>query len=208
MEFSPYEFSPYIAFIHFTKVFDTVNRTLLFKILSKIGCPPKLLRLIELLYSNVMTLVIDGELSKSFEYKCGEKQGCKHASTLYGIYAAVLLFVAFKDIKHNHSILIRFRMGDNLFDLRRLKANFKVLYEFLREAQYADDIALFSDTPDGLQNLLAAYSNTSKRFGLKINAKKTEVMCLGQNVNFFGDGVKVNSVNRFKYLGSFSKTVH
>ena len=28
-------------------------------------------------------------------------------------------------------------------------------------------------------------------------------MCLGQNVDFFVNGVKINSVNRFKYLGSF-----
>ena len=55
------------------------------------------------------------------------KQGCMLAPTLYGIYAAVLLFVAFKDIKHNHSVLIRFRMDGNLFDLRRLKAKSKVL---------------------------------------------------------------------------------
>ena len=40
----------YIAFIDFTKAFDTVNRPLLFKLLSKIGCPPNLLKTIQLLY--------------------------------------------------------------------------------------------------------------------------------------------------------------
>lgn len=193
----------YIAFIDFTKAFDTVNRPLLFKILVKIGCPPKLVKLIELLYANVKAqLIIDGELSKLFDYNCGVKQGCKLAPTLYGIYAAILLWVAFKDIKHDHSILIRFRTNGNLFDIRRLKAKTKVFYHFLREAQYADDIALFSDTAIGLQNLLNAYNIASKRMGLTINANKTEIMCLGPDTDFLIDEVKLNNVDRFKYLGS------
>lgn len=34
----------YIAFVDFTKAFYTVNRELLFSILSKLGCPPKLIQ--------------------------------------------------------------------------------------------------------------------------------------------------------------------
>ena len=57
----------YIAFIDFTKAFDTVNRQLLFSILKKIGCPTKLINLIKLLYTNVKArLIVDGELSKFF----------------------------------------------------------------------------------------------------------------------------------------------
>lgn len=109
----------------------------------------------------------------------GVKQGCKLAPTLFGIYAAVLLLIAFKDIKHNNSILIRFRTDGKFFDLRRLKANSKVFYEFIREAQYADDIAVMSNTGPRLQSLLTAYNAASKRFGLRINADKTEVLCIG-----------------------------
>ena len=93
----------YITFIDFTKAFDTANRQLLFSILEKIGCPLKLIKLIKLLYINVKArLIVDGELSKLFEYNSGVKQGCKLAPTLFGIYAAVLLLVASKDIKHSH----------------------------------------------------------------------------------------------------------
>ena len=194
----------YIAFIDFTKAFDTVNRSMLFSILEKIGCPPKLIKLIKLLYTDVKArLIIDGELSKLFNYNSGVKQGCKLAPTLFGIYAAILLLLAFKDIKHDHSILIRFRTNGKFFDLRRLKSKSKVLYDFIREAQYADDIAIMSNSSFGLQALLDAYNSASKRFGLQINAGKTEVLCMGPETVFFVDKTPLENINRFKYLGSF-----
>ena len=50
------------------------------------------------------TLCIDGELSNPIEYNSGVKQGCKLAPTLFGMYAAVLLYLAFKDINPCYSI--------------------------------------------------------------------------------------------------------
>lgn len=47
----------YIAFIDLTKGFDLVSRVGLFKILPKIGCPPKLQRLIESFHSNMQRTV-------------------------------------------------------------------------------------------------------------------------------------------------------
>ena len=91
----------------------------------------------------------------------------------------------------------------NIFDLKRLKSKTKVLYEFLREAQYADDIAIMSGSSIGLQTLLTAYNITSQKFGQKINAKKTEVMCTGPDCDFFVDDIKLKNVERFKYLGSY-----
>ena len=130
-------------------------------------------------------------------------QGCKFAPTLFGIYAAVLLLVAFKDFKLSHSILKRFRTDGKLFDLRRLKTKSKVMYEFIREAQYADDIAVMSDYAEGLQELLDAYNATAKRFRLRINAGKTEVLCMGPEVIFFVNEIPLKYVDRFKYLSSF-----
>ena len=45
---------------------------------------------------------------------------------------------------------------------------------YIREAQYADEIAMFSDSSEDLQSLLTSYHLAAKRFGLQINAKKTE----------------------------------
>ena len=57
----------YIVFVDFTKAFDTVNRDFLFKILGKLGCPPKFIRLIQSLYSEVNArLIVDGVLTEPF----------------------------------------------------------------------------------------------------------------------------------------------
>ena len=47
----------YLAFIDLTKAFAMVNRTGLFKLLEKIGCPPKLLSIIASLHVNIMALL-------------------------------------------------------------------------------------------------------------------------------------------------------
>lgn len=193
----------YIVFVDFTKAFDTVNREFLFKILGKIGCPPKFVRLIQSLYTQVNArLVVDGALTEPFEYRSGVKQGCKLAPTLYGIYAAVLLLLAYENIGHQFSIKIRFRYDGDLFDLKRLRAKTKIFLDFIREAQYADDIAIFSDSPLGLQTLLTAYNDMAKRMGLSINIKKTETMSIGPEEQFFIDDTPLKSVSQFKYLGS------
>ena len=98
----------YIVFVDFTKAFDTVNREFLFKILGKLGCPPKFTRLIHSLYSQVHArLIVDGILTEPFEYNSGAKQGCKLAPMLYGIY--LLLLLAYENVGHQFSIKIRFR---------------------------------------------------------------------------------------------------
>ena len=134
-------------------------------------------------------------LQAPFECNSGVKQGCKLAPTLYGIYAAVLLWLAYKDIKHNHSIKVRFRYDGDLFDLRRLKSKTKVLALYIREAEYADDVAIFSDTPAGLQILLTAYNALARKMGLCINTTKTETMCIGPEAEFFIDQTKLKNVD-------------
>ena len=66
---------------------------------------------------------------------------------------------------------------------------------YIQEAQYADDIALFSNRAEDLQDLLSAYNHVSKEMGLQINTSKTETMSIGTQVVF--------QVNNVKYLGSY-----
>ena len=75
----------YLAFIDLTKAFDLVSRTGLFKLLKKIGCPPKFLSIIESLQVNMHgTVSFDGEISEPFKIDSGVKQGCVPAPTLLG----------------------------------------------------------------------------------------------------------------------------
>ena len=47
----------YLAVINLTKAFDLVSWTELFKLLEKIGCPPKLLSIIASFYVNTLDTV-------------------------------------------------------------------------------------------------------------------------------------------------------
>ena len=114
-----------------------------------------------------------------------------------------MLYLAFKDISPCYSIKVRFRYDGDLFDLRRLKSKTKIFTKYIREAQYADDIAIFTNDGTALQCLLSAYSNLSLKMGLTINIKKTETMIVGEQLNFYIDGHKLKRVDRFKYLGSY-----
>ena len=71
----------YIAYVDFVKAFDRVNHDLLSIILGKLGCPSKFIRIIRKLYTDVSArLIVDGELTQSFQYYSGVKQGCKLVS--------------------------------------------------------------------------------------------------------------------------------
>ena len=118
----------YIAYVDFVKAFDRVNHDLLSIILGKLGCPSKFIRIIRKLYTDVSArLIVDGELTQSFQYYSGVKQGCKLALTLFGMYAAVLLLLAFKDIAHKFSVPIS---ADGVF-LELLVHGGRCLWTFL-----------------------------------------------------------------------------
>ncbi|XP_033120196.1 uncharacterized protein LOC117119470 [Anneissia japonica] len=60
----------FIAFVDLTKAFHTISRAGLYKILEKIGCPPKLLNLIHSFHKHKHgTVQFDGSTSNSFALK-------------------------------------------------------------------------------------------------------------------------------------------
>ena len=76
-----------------------------------------------------------------------------------------------------------------------------------RAALFTHDGALVALSAEEMQKIVDAFSNASKKFGLKINIKKTEVLYLPnstrtQEVDIMVDGNKLNSVLEFTYLRS------
>ena len=75
--------------------------------------------------------------------------------------------------------------------------------------QYADDCAIVAHTHSDLQVLIAALNEIYKRFGLKMNAQKTEVMSRNVDTNTSDseqitvDSAMLENLSNFKYLGSF-----
>ena len=74
--------------------------------------------------------------------------------------------------------------------------------------QYADDCAIVSHSPQGLQSVLDAAVRAYSRMGLTINTAKTEVICQwSTNIPptppiFTVAGEKLSVVPSFRYLGS------
>ena len=168
----------YIAFIDPTKAFDLVSRDGLFKVLPKIGCPPKLQSMIESFHTDTKgTVQFNGSFSETFEIRSGVKQGCVLAPMLFGTFFGLLL-------KHvldttTEGIHFRTRSDDMLFNLARLRANTKLRKDLIRDMLFADDAAVATHTQEELLSLMDCFSQACMYFGLTISLKKTNL--LGQN---------------------------
>ena len=102
-------------FVDFTKAFDTVGRTGLWKLLRKYGCTDKFTSLVESLHTGMMASVSDGtNSSDSFGVTNGVKQGCVLAPTLFSIFLSAMLEEAFKDL--NDGVYIQTRQDADLYN--------------------------------------------------------------------------------------------
>ena len=165
----------YIAFIDLTQAFDLVSRDGLFKVLPKIGCPPKLQSMIESFYTDTKgTVQINGSFSETFEIRSGVKQGCVLAPMLVGTVFGLLL----KHVLDTATEGIYFRTSSNdwLFNLAHLRAKTKVRKDLIRDMLFADDAAVATHTQEELQSLMDCFSQACKEFGLTIIQKKTNVL--------------------------------
>eukprot|EP00745_Piridium_sociabile_P017961 TRINITY_DN26814_c0_g1_i11.p1 TRINITY_DN26814_c0_g1~~TRINITY_DN26814_c0_g1_i11.p1 ORF type:complete len:515 (+),score=121.07 TRINITY_DN26814_c0_g1_i11:351-1895(+) len=192
----------FLAFIDLTKAFDMVSRDGLFKILEKIGCPPKLLSMIRSFHEDMKgTVQYDGATSDAFNIRSGVKQGCVLAPTLFGIFFAVLLKHAFG--ASTEGVYLHTRSDGRLFNLTRLKAKRKIRGVTIRDMLFADDAALATHTESELQRLMDRFSKACEEFGLTVSLQKTNVMV--QNAE--PPSVTINDhtlevVSQFTYLGS------
>jgi len=153
------------SFIDLTKIFDSIDRSALWAVLLKIGCPPEFDNIIRSFHEGMRAAVIEnGEMSLDFDVINGTKQGCVLAPLLFTIFFAMMLRVAFKDCEagtpsHYHT-------DGDVFDLLRLQAKTKVQLAVIRDLLFADDCALVVRTPAELQLLFDQFFSATKRFSL------------------------------------------
>ena len=193
----------YISFIDLTKAFDLVSRDGLFKILPKIGCPPKLANIIQSFHNDMKgTVLFNGNSSDPFPINNGVKQGCVLAPTLFGIFFSLVLKHAFGNSLEG--VFLRTRFDGKLFNLSRLKANTKVTELLIRDLLFADDAAVATHSEQSLQNLMKKFSDACDNFGLTISLKKTEILTQETETPpaiKIGDH-QLSVVEQFTYLGS------
>ena len=199
----------YVVFIDFSKAFDTVSRQGLWCVLKKYGCTERFINLIEALHTGMQASVsMCNTRSKEFEVTNGVKQGCVLAPTLFSIYLAAMLEVAFKD--STEGVYIQTRKDADLFNISHFKAKTKTRLKIVREMLFADDSALVAHSEEDIQHLVDRFAGAATQFSLKINIKKTE--CLYQPPKFHSAAIQpavisinsepLTSCKHFTYLGS------
>ena len=183
----------YCAFVDFTKAFDYVVRDNLWYKLIKYGLRGRVLNIIMSIYSSVKSRVKhNNHLGNEFYCGLGVRQGeC----------LSPLLFSLFLNDIEDHFV----QSGIEGLDIEMVKV-FMLLY--------ADDIVIFGNSANQLQEGLNLLSEYCQKWKLTVNAAKTKVMVfrkggiLPRNL-----GNQIEIVKSFKYLGivftaggSFSET--
>ena len=185
-----------LTFIDFRKAFDTIHRGKLIEILRAYGVPDKMIEAIEATYSETWAKVrtADGE-TETFQILAGVLQG----DTL-----APFLFIVALDSALRRAI--EGREEELGFTLQK-RASRRVAAKMVTDLDFADDIALLSDTVEQACTLLLVVEKECKNIGLGLNAKKTKVMPINIKANEVNvktmDGTQLDVVDDFKYLGSW-----
>ncbi|BHF69379.1 hypothetical protein SprV_0301242300 [Sparganum proliferum] len=110
---------PYSTVGDLTKVFDTVNRDGLWKIMQKFGCPGRFIQMLRQLDDGMMERVTDnGAVSEAFVVTNGVKQGCVLAPTLFSLKFSAMLLDAYGD--ERPEIHIAYRTDGHLLNHRRM----------------------------------------------------------------------------------------
>ncbi|XP_063591300.1 uncharacterized protein LOC134768401 [Penaeus indicus] len=196
-----------LLFIDLTEAFDTVNRPALWAILSKLGWPPRFVKIIRSFHDGILGRVIEnGDASDPFSVANGVKQGCVLAPTLFSLLFAQMLSAALA--RTNAGVTVHYRTDGDFFNIRRLKSHSKVRQAVVRDFLFADDCAIAAHSEEDLQELADCFATAAKMFGLTISIKKTEVLRqLAPNTtrppsNITMDGNALKNVESFKHLGS------
>ena len=175
----------YVCFVDYEKAFDRVDWTKLMEILCNIGIDLRDRKLIWNLYKgqSAYVRVADG-YSAACEIGRGVRQGCSLSPLLFIIYDEAMMKEATENTKDGISV-----GGHTVSTLR-----------------FADDKAVVASSQKELQNLMDNVNNVTKKYGMKINVKKTKVMCISRTgshkLKIIIEGQRVEQVTQFKYLGS------
>ena len=178
----------YVAFLDFSKAFDTISHSGLFLKLMERNVPLCFLLLIIFWYSNMYyDCRWGGSKSESFPVKCGTKQGGILSPDFFSIYIDDLIVI-----------------------LRRKGVGCHILEYFLACILFADDVTLMAPMRDAMQQLLNDCAAYCSRFCLKFNVSKTKIMVFGKisaqisslaRISLSGDLIEF--VTSCRYLGFF-----
>ena len=86
--------------------------------------------------------------------------------------------------------------------LDEAQAGIKIAWRNINNLIYADDTTLVSESEKELESLFMKVKEESEKVGLKLNIQKTKIMASGLNTSWHKNGVKMETVTGFIFLGS------
>ena len=151
----------YTCFVDLRKAFDTVPRIKLFySLLHDYSIGGKFLKFLQEIYTeNQIFVKLSDGLLQPFTTTTGVKQGCVFSPTLFNLFINKICEIfdeSCKPVKINN-------------------VNVSCLL-------WADDLLLFSETAEGLQNAINKMNDFYEKLDLKINIKKTKIIIFNKVV--------------------------
>ena len=175
----------FCGFLDVKKAYDSVLRETLWGVLREYGVNGNLLGAIQALYEGSEAAVrIDGRLSDWFRINIGVKQGCGMSPWLFNLYMDVLLRKALNGTDGVH-------IGESI----------------VPALAYADDVVVFGKNEEQLGRMIERIHAVGKNMNLVLNVDKCKVLVFERSdlvteCNVLVDGVNLEQVNEFVYLGS------
>ena len=149
-----YNKTSYHIFVDFRQAYDSVHRASLWNILKSFHIPAKLIRLIQMCYTNTKCRIrVGGEYTRPFDIQGGLKQGCPLSTLLFNL---VLEWI----MRHTPQTETPMHIGNATLD----------------RLAYADDVDLCGEVLPDIENTYTEFVNVAKRTGLEINTSKTKIM--------------------------------
>ena len=180
--------SVYVAFLDFSKAFDTISHSGLFLKLMDRNVPLCFLLIIINWYLNMEYNVKWINVhSNSFHVLCGTKQGGILSPDFFAIY-----------------------INDLIAILKKMGIGCHIINYFIACLLFADDMSLIAPTREALQRLLDVCASYCLQFCLKFNIAKTKVMVFGRLSRSLSllerisiNGELIEYVEKCKYLGYY-----
>ena len=164
--------------IDYSKAYDSIDRNKMIQALKEYKIHPDIINTIANLYKGDYTMVKIGGKERKIGMTNGIKQGCTASTTLFKI-------ITYEIIK----------------ELEEKGRGFTVDNITLESLFFADDSFILADSIEDATHNLNILIEASKKFGLKINREKCNVIVFNDKENTIKEIENIKVVDKIKYLG-------
>ena len=177
-KYNEYNKTVYIAFIDYAKAFDSLNHKYIWDTLELQGIPAIYTNIIKTIYANSQARIQLETLGSHFFVERGVRQGDPLSPKLF---SAVL---------------------ENIFrNLDWAGFGLNINGSKLNHLRFADDLVLFEEKPENLEQMIQNLSKESAKVGLKMNFSKTKLMTNSSKVDVKVSQENLEYVEEYTYLG-------